>query len=254
MTYRPWLTTFAPIFDDNNTIEVTDDDATVYLVYDSERSEDGTTTYVYRAVDIHITLASRGVPDTVGFVDTRDVEVTVSLADPTDYKHINFGVWAGLGEAEKNGIQAIADLGVGFVQSIGDGMTTDDMPNHGNAMYNGDWVAAVQKQDLDGNGAITLERGAATLTADFEDGDFTAVLEDLATLKGDITGNTFHGDEVSEIDSTDLAADADDFTGTFNGGFFGSKAAEAGGVFAFATKDNKGGAFTGAFGGNKDKI
>ena len=99
-------------------------------------------------------------------------------------------------------------------------------------------------------GTIKPYSGAATLTADFEDGDFTAMLDRLAMLKGDITGNTFHGDEVSKIFHVNLDDEAD-FTGTFNGGFFGSKAAEAGGVFAFSTKDNKGGAFTGAFGGNR---
>ena len=31
------------------------------------------------------------------------------------------------------------------------------------------------------------------LTADFGDGDITATLTDLATLEGDITGNTFAG-------------------------------------------------------------
>ena len=40
-----------------------------------------------------------------------------------------------------DGMQAIADLGVGFVESIGDGMTTDnDMPNHGGRKsITGDW-------------------------------------------------------------------------------------------------------------------
>ena len=40
-------------------------------------------------------------------------------------------------------------------------------------------------------------------------------------------------------------------TGTFNGAFFGSKAAEAGGVFHFTSEDNEDGAFAGAFGGDR---
>ena len=48
----------------------------------------------------------------------------------------------------------------------------------------------------------------------------------------------------------DLDAD-DKWTGGLSGGFYGAKAIEAGGVFDFATKDNKGGAFTGAFGTNR---
>lgn len=231
--------------------DTTGDPVTVYLVYDSQRKEGDTTTYVYREVDIHVTVVAVAGNEE-DFPAKTGVVVMASLPDTTDYKHINFGVWAGLGEAEKSGSQAIADLGIGFVQSIGDGMTGDDMPNHGDATYTGDWVAAVQKKDEDGNGMIELDSGAAKLMADFEDGDFTAVLDGLATLKGDITGNTFTGDSASFITHDDLDAGAD-FTGEFNGAFFGSKAAEAGGVFSFATEDNEGGAFTGAFGGRETK-
>ena len=220
---------------------------TIYVVLESSQTILATdrTTVVYQRVDI---TGNRDGVDT-----TPEQRIQARLADPTDYKHMNFGVWAGLGEAAKDGKQAIADLGVGFVQSIGDvGVTTtDDMPNHGDAKYNGDWVAAVQEEDPDGNGPIALLSGAAELMANFEKGDFTAMLVGLATLKGDITGNTFHGYEVSDIDRGDLDPDADNFIGNFNGGFFGSGAAEAGGVFAFATEDNEGGAFTGAFGGRR---
>ena len=45
-----------------------------------------------------------------------------------------------------------------------------------------------------------------------------------------------------------LALDAK-LDGSFKGGFFGTLAAEAGGVFAFWTDDNEGGAVNGAFGG-----
>ena len=215
-----------------------DDDIRTYVVLHRTVVGVDATTYYYRPVGRTVTIGG------------EQVGVEASLADATAYKHINFGVWAGLGEAEKSGSQAIADLGIGFVQSIGDGMTGDDMPNHGDATYNGDWVAAVQKKDEDGNGMIKLDSGAATLTADFDNGDFAAVLDGLATLKGGITGNTFTGDSASDIDHGDLDAGAD-FTGEFNGAFFGSQAAEAGGVFAFETEGNEGGAFTGAFGGDK---
>ena len=73
-----------------------------------------------------------------------------------DYKHIHFGVWAALGAAEKSGSQELSDLGIGFVQSIGDGLTGADMPNNGKATYNGSWVAAVQAEEEDGNGDISL--------------------------------------------------------------------------------------------------
>ena len=73
----------------------------------------------------------------------------------------------------------------------------------------------------------------------------------LATLTGDIDENTFQGTEATTMGTPKgrLAADTD-FTGVFNGGFFGSKAAEAGGVFDF--QSSKDGAFTGAFGGDRE--
>ena len=73
----------------------------------------------------------------------------------------------------------------------------------------------------------------------------------MATLKGDISGNTFSGDKASVSHST-LDNDAD-FEGSFGGGFYGAKAAEAGGIFDFASDDgnNEGGAFRGAFGADR---
>ena len=67
--------------------------------------------------------------------------------------------------------QASADLGIGFVQNFsGEGLTSigggsDDMPNAGGATYNGNWVAAVQAADGDGNGPISLTNGDASLSA-----------------------------------------------------------------------------------------
>ena len=42
------------------------------------------------------------------------------------------------------------------------------------------------------------------------------------------------------------------FTGEFSGGFYGAKAAEAGGVFAFTSEDKKAGEFNGAFGAEQE--
>ena len=44
-------------------------------------------------------------------------------------------------------------------------------------------------------GPISLVNNAATLEADFSMGEITAELTGLATLKGDIAGNTFSGDQ-----------------------------------------------------------
>ena len=223
----------------------------LYVVLQTTTVEGGVTMVSYEHVDI--------TADHDDVTTTRERRIQARLAEATDYKHMNFGVWAALEEVKAGDVsQDPAALGVGFVNALatGDGIT-DDMPNHGDATYKGDWVAFVQEKDDDGNGLISPRDGPATLEADFEKGDFAAMLTGLATLTGDITGNTFHGDEakITSHTSVDLGLeglDAEaDFKGTFHGGFFGSKAAEAGGVFAFATKDNKGGAFTGAFGGRE---
>ena len=58
-------------------------------------------------------------------------QVRAALPVAIDYKHIHFGVWAALGAAETSGSQDLSDLGIGFVQSIGDGLTGADMPNNG---------------------------------------------------------------------------------------------------------------------------
>ena len=125
------------------------------------------------------------------------------------------------------------------------------MPNHGSATFDGNWVATIQAADPDGNGPVSLEDGVASMMANFEKMTVEAELTGLATLSGDITGNTFSGSKVSDITHTGVSNDADDFTGSTSGGFFGTRAAEAGGVFSFTSDGNEDGAFSGAFGGTR---
>ena len=206
-----------------------------------------TTTYTYSAAAIHVSVNTDGDDGTTPAVD---VEVTAKIPEATDYQHIHFGVWAALGDAEDDGTHEIDDLGIGFVQNFSDsGLSGADMPNNGKADYTGNWVAAVQAMDEDGNGPMSLKNGVATIAADFGEGDITAKLTDLATLTGDIAGNQFSGTKaVATGSGLDTAAD---FEGTFSGGFYGAKGAEAGGVFDFEADDGEGGAFRGAFGGKK---
>ena len=123
-------------------------------------------------------------------------------------------------------------------------------------MYNGNWVAAVRVADEDGNGKISLTNGGASLTADFGKGDITARLMGLATLTGKITEdkiNTFSGTKATVgADNVHSLTGGADFTGEFGGGFYGTAAAEAGGVFDFTSKDKEAGEFRGAFGGAKE--
>ena len=220
-----------------------------YAVFKSKTDTTSGTTVIYADADITVAIDHDGDGETA----VEEVAVTAKIPEATDYKHIHFGVWAALGEAEKDGTQKIADLGIGFVQSIGDGLTGADMPNNGSGNYSGNWVAAVQARDEDGNGPIVLTNGVATLNADFGMGEITATLVGLAKLDGTIDTNTFSGTKAT-VTSDSLDSDGK-FTGSFSGGFYGTKAAEAGGVFDFASDDddgaNEGGAFRGAFGADR---
>ena len=216
---------------------------------DSHRTVGGTTTYVYRSVDI---MAVATESDTEGVASTEEVEITAEIPVVMDYKHIHIGVWAALGDAKANGAQSPSGLGIGFLQSIGDGLSGSDMPNNGMGEYAGNWAAAVQAADENGGGAVSLESGMASLTADFGKGEITANLTGLATLSGDISGNMFSGMKASDVSATHGLDASADFEGSFSGGFYGAKAAEAGGIFDFASEDNEGGAFRGAFGANRE--
>ena len=229
------------------------DDVVVHVVLvgiNTVSTATGLPTYSYQVVDI---TADTGQNEDVSVQG----QVTTKIPEATEYKHIHFGVWAALGAAAKNGDQDLSDLGIGFVQNFsGGGLTSiggtsDDLPNSGSATYNGNWAAAVQAADGDGNGPITLEHDTATLSADFGKATISADLTGLADLTGDITGNTFSGTKAAVADNTYGLTDGAKFTGTFSGGFYGASGAEAGGIFDFTSKDAEDGAFRGAFGGKK---
>ena len=183
----------------------------------------------------------------------------VQLDNATGYKHLHYGLWNGLSGSDAN---TITDLGIGFVTALSSGMGMTDpnheaeggMPNFGSATYNGNWVANVQAADEQGDGGITRQDGLASMTVDFVKDEVDVILSGLATLEGSISGNTFSGAGKPTLNATltgDLAS-ATDFMGGFSGGFFGPSAAEAGGIFDYASKDNKNGAFRGSFGGDQN--
>ena len=166
------------------------------------------------------------------------------------FQHLHYGVWNSLNEKGT----AIADMGIGFVSATADGggMTGDDLPNAGDAEYNGQWIASVRGS---GGGAITAQSGDTVMTADFDKDTIKVVLEELATLEGKLSGNTFSGTKVTGVMSgkgdLEVSADGSKFMGSFSGGFYGAKAAEAGGVFDYTSTDMAAGEFRGAFGGAK---
>ena len=226
--------------------------AKTYVVLLNEVKVGTTTTYNYVNADIYVEDVDMDGDDATNNLH----KVTAEIPEATDYKHIHFGVWAALGDPEKDGTQELSDLGIGFVQSIGDGLTAigggiDDMPNGGKATYKGDWVAAVQKADRDGNGAMSLEHKRVQLEADFGMATINVDLMGLAKLEGEIDTNTFDGTKATVAANDYGLTPAGKFTGTFSGGFYGAKAAEAGGIFDFTSEDAEAGAFRGAFGGDK---
>ena len=224
-----------------------------YVVLTGENKDvaAGVTTYTYTNVDTEVTVPANGGAD-----EPFDTKVRAAIPEATDYKHIHFGAWAALGAPAKSGSQKLSDLGIGFVQSVGDGLSGADMPNNGGADYSGNWAAAVQGEDEDGNGDIRLMHGAATLNADFSKAEITATLTGLATLEGTIDTNTFTGTKaavMAEDAENPHGLDVDGkFTGSFSGGFYGKQAAEAAGIFDFTSEDQEAGAFRGAFGGDRD--
>ena len=220
------------------------DDVRVYVVLETTSTTGDTTTYDYDVIDV--LAPAKDDPDGA---PAEDAQVTANIPEAADYDHIHFGVWASLDEDGET-----PSHGIGFVQNFsGEGMTAvADMQRRGTATFNGNWVATVQEQDPNGDGAITIGDGVAVLTADFDDAEVTVNLMGLAMLEGDISGNTFSGDEATVgTNSHNLAAGAD-FEGEFMGGFFGDRTDEAGGVFDFGSDGNEDGAFVGAFGGARD--
>ena len=221
----------------------------VYVVEETSTTAGGVTTVTYQAVQIFVAVdrdgddgtglttaqaaatgagtpegvaLAAGIPTTVTLAEGEElVHVTAELPEQEAYDHIHFGVWASLGKAAASGTQEIADLGIGFVQSIGDGLTpvegeNEHLPATGTATYNGNWVAAVQEGHQDSDGRITLEDGAATLIADFGKDDISVTLTGLANLEGEISGNTFSGEgvEVLPENSYRLTPGRDNFDGS----------------------------------------
>ena len=223
-------------------------DTTRYVVESNRivNAVTGDITVTYQHVDTMAPAAPDTAADNDLALDLRGVKASIPMAIP--YDHIHFGVWAALGAAAKTGAQKLDGLGIGFVQSIGDGETA--RLGIGTAIYSGDWVAVVQRQNSAAKGAYNMYDGAATLTADFDEDEFTAALAGLATLTGDLSGNGFSGTKATAISHADLDSNGT-FAGEFSGGIYGAKGEEAAGVFDFA--GGEAGSFVGAFGGtNQD--
>ena len=201
----------------------------------------GNTDVSYREVDTMARAAPDG-PDADSNLDV--VGVKAALPTAVKYSYIHFGVWAGLGEAAKDGSQKLASLGIGWVQNIKGGVT--EKQGIGSATFNGDWVAVIQRQNSAAKGAFNMYDGTAMLTANFDKDEFKGVLSGLATLEGTLDGNGFSGTKATSISHADLDSSGT-FEGSFSGNIYGPAGDEAAGVFSFDGEEA--GAFRGAFGG-----
>ena len=230
----------------------TSDDESGYAVFLADTTTaGGVTTVSYAAADVTFPINRDGDATTPDNTGNELVAVTAKIPDAAEYKHIHFGVWAALGAAEKDGFQELSDLGIGFVQSIGDGLSGADMPNNGTADYEGNWAAAVQAADEDGDGDISLVHGAADFKADLSKAMINVNLTGLAKLEGTVDTNTFSGIKATVGANVHNLTEDAKFTGSLSGGFYGKQAAEAGGIFNFTSEDAEEGAFRGAFGGDR---
>ena len=202
----------------------------------------GKTTHTYRVVDVMADASATDGPDEDG--NPEDLAVKVSIPAAVKYSHIHFGVWSSLKDNEDGDNSVVTGLGIGFVQNFSDSGVTAKQ-GIGSATFNGDWVAAVRKMH---STSYTVEDGAATLTADFGEGEFTGDLTGLAMLEGKMTGNGFSGTKatVGADNTFDLDSDGT-FAGSFSGNIYGPAGDEAAGVFSFS--GGEAGAFRGAFGG-----
>ena len=207
----------------------------------------GTPTHYYRVVDI---TAAAAPDDDAPAGTTTQIGVTAALPAAMEYDHLHFGVWASLGGAKDDGSQMLADLGIGFVQNFSDSGITEKQ-GIGTATFEGDWVAAIQRAHGEGEGAIVLDEGRATLMANFGTDEFMGVLSGLATLEGSLSGNGFSGMKATvDANNTYSLTVGGTFSGMFEGGIYGADGEEAGGIFDFSSESD--GAFRGAFGGHRD--
>ena len=265
---RYWIENLTPQDDAPDKVSEPTKAGTVFYYGDPDTIGDGV------SWALRLTATKTGTDGTVKYV-YRKIRAYEGPAAPVldeakAYEHINYGIWSTL---SPSGNQS-ADLGIGFVHALpGKSMTGGDMPS-GSATWKGHYVANVMNAE---SAKITEHFGTSTVTAEFDDNTVTVVLgiadEDgyssgsgegllnddtrLATLEGAISGDGFSGTKVTNITalggltaSTDNGGDTPIYTGDFSGAFFGAKAAEVGGIFHFAHKDDDG-AFNGAFGGVK---
>ena len=146
-------------------------------------------------------LGTAEVPDLAD-----DLRPTVSIPVAVAYSHIHFGVWAGLGEAEKNGSQELADLGIGFVQNI-DGSGVTERQGIGTATLQRRLGCCRAQAVL--RRMLRLEPSSSTVaqrSSDRElhqDGhEFTGCLTGLAMLEGTLADNGFSGMKATDHHTT----------------------------------------------------
>ena len=128
------------------------------------------------------------------------------------------------------------------------------MPLAGSATYLGQYTGFFQNHGVDGS--IFRTSGDVELTADFASAAMTVDMLSTSNrrivLSGSIHGNEFSGTNIVQLPNSPLLQ-AQGATARFEGGFYGSAAVEAGGVFEIVGGRAQDPArFVAGFGGRKN--
>ncbi len=183
----------------------------------------------YRASDIDDDPARGFIEYERDAANGDDTELTLRRpgAGGSNLSYVNYGLWER--EVDQPGDADIERWAM-FVYGVR--TTAAQLPTTGTASYSGTldglWTTATASYRLSGTSALTANFGAGsvsgTLTASGRDRETGAVVT-MDTL----TGNG----AISRADATFAGglAGTNGFSGTWNGGFFGSSAQEVGGTF-----------------------
>ncbi len=175
------------------------------------------------------------------------------------FEFMSFGAWAtGTTESLPGGGAEFnfQSIGSAYLTALDDARTPNaEMPASGTASYLGQFTGFVQAHGTDVD--IRRTTGDVEMTADFANAETTVDM--LSTrgsrlvLSGAIQGSEFSGTAIDQMSPSSLI-ESQGATARFSGGFYGTAAVEAGGVFeVVGGRAQDPGRLVGAFGGRKDQ-
>ena len=175
------------------------------------------------------------------------------------FEHLSYGAWSTV--APETGGNASWDyryesIGNGYLVALDEARTSAaDMPVSGTATYLGQSTGFLQGHGT--SGVLSHFTADVEMTADFANAEMTVDMLTTGntrfTLGGTIQGNDFSGTVLQHMSQNSLVQ-AQGATARMTGGFYGSDAVEAGGVYEIlGGRAQDPGRVVGAFGGRKDQ-